>query len=78
MFDAGFCVELVVLMNNFDDQLQSNNPVEVLVSNLPLGYDPAKIRNKLKRLSENCGGRVGIINDQTTTIRFSSMEFASR
>ncbi|XP_065214486.1 meiosis regulator and mRNA stability factor 1-like isoform X2 [Planococcus citri] len=60
------------------ENLQNNNPVEVLVTNLPIGYDPAKIRNKLKRLSENCGGRVGIITDQTTTIRFSSMEFATR
>lgn len=58
--------------------MQSNNPVEVIVTNLPTGYDPAKIRNKLKRLSENCGGRVGIITDQSTTIRFSSMEFAAR
>lgn len=58
--------------------MQSNNPVEVTVTNLPTGYDPAKIRNKLKRLSENCGGRVGIITDQSTTIRFSSIEFAAR
>ncbi|CAH0384516.1 unnamed protein product [Bemisia tabaci] len=55
-----------------------NQPVEVLVSNLPLGQDAARIRNRLKRLSENCGGRVGLVIDHTTKIRFPSMEFALR
>ncbi|XP_025408796.1 meiosis regulator and mRNA stability factor 1 isoform X2 [Sipha flava] len=55
-----------------------NTPVEVIVSNLPGGIDPAKIRNRLKRLSENCGGRVGVINNCSTTIRFPTKEMAAR
>ncbi|XP_025194845.1 meiosis regulator and mRNA stability factor 1 isoform X2 [Melanaphis sacchari] len=55
-----------------------NTPVEVIVSNLPVGIDPAKIRNRLKRLSENCGGRVGVINNCSTTIRFPTKEMAAR
>lgn len=59
-------------------QQSGNTPVEVIVSNLPGGIDPAKIRNRLKRLSENCGGRVGVINNCSTTIRFPNKEMAAR
>ncbi|XP_050521810.1 meiosis regulator and mRNA stability factor 1 [Daktulosphaira vitifoliae] len=69
-------VEMLPLRNAL--RQSGNTPVEVIVSNLPVGIDPAKIRNRLKRLSENCGGRVGVINNCSTTIRFPTKEMAAR
>uniref|UniRef100_A0A8D8QAS1 Meiosis arrest female protein 1 n=1 Tax=Cacopsylla melanoneura TaxID=428564 RepID=A0A8D8QAS1_9HEMI len=59
-------------------KITASGPAEVLVTGLPPGMDHSRIRNRLKRLSENCGGRVGIITDYATTIRFPNYEFASR
>ncbi|XP_023712451.1 meiosis regulator and mRNA stability factor 1 isoform X5 [Cryptotermes secundus] len=56
----------------------SNKPVEVIVSNLPEDKDQSRIRNRLKQLSVNCGGRVVAITKSTATIRFSTGEFAAR
>ena len=59
--------------------MQSNNqPMEIVVSNLPEDKDQARIKIRLKQLSENCGGRVVAITKSTATIRFSTGEFASR
>lgn len=55
-----------------------NQPSEVFVNNLPAGQDPARIRHRLKRLAENCGGKVGFIIDLTTTIKFPTFEGALR
>lgn len=55
-----------------------NQPAEVFVNNLPAGQDPARIRHRLKRLAENCGGKVGFIIDLTTTIKFPTFEGALR
>ncbi|KAI5723663.1 hypothetical protein M8J76_009337 [Diaphorina citri] len=59
-------------------KVTASGPAEVLVTGLPAGMDHSRIRNRLKRLSENCGGRVGVISDYTTTIRFPNYEFALR
>jgi len=59
--------------------LKSNNqPMEIVVSNLPEDKDQARIKNRLKQLSGNCGGRVVAITKSTATIRFSTGEFATR
>ncbi|KAJ9585358.1 hypothetical protein L9F63_002855, partial [Diploptera punctata] len=56
----------------------SLQPVDMVVSNLPEDKDQSRIKNRLKQLSGNCGGRVIAITKYTATIRFSTMEFASR
>lgn len=55
-----------------------NQLFELPVSSLPLNCDPLKIRVRLKRLAENCGGRVGHIIGSTTTVRFPTLEYALR
>jgi meiosis arrest female protein 1 len=52
--------------------------VELVVSNLPEDKDQNRIKNRLKQLSGNCGGRVVAIAKSTATIRFSTGEFAAR
>ncbi|XP_034248491.1 meiosis regulator and mRNA stability factor 1 isoform X2 [Thrips palmi] len=55
-----------------------NQPMEVIVSNLPQDKDLSKVKNRLKKLSDNCGGRVGHIIYDRAVIRFPTVEFASR
>ncbi|XP_071443436.1 meiosis regulator and mRNA stability factor 1 isoform X2 [Hetaerina americana] len=55
-----------------------NQPVEVVISNLPDDKDEVRVRNRLKQLSDNCGGRVGSIFKTSASIRFPSMEIANR
>lgn len=52
--------------------------MDLVVSNLPEDKDQARIKNRLKQLSGNCGGRVIAITKSTATIRFSTGEFATR
>lgn len=52
--------------------------MEVIVSNLPQDKDISKVKNRLKKLSDNCGGRVGHIIYDRAVIRFPTIEFASR
>lgn len=56
----------------------TNQLFELVVSNLPVNCDPLKIRGRLKRLAENCGGRVGHIIGLTSTVRFPTLEYALR
>ncbi|XP_021942540.1 meiosis regulator and mRNA stability factor 1 isoform X2 [Zootermopsis nevadensis] len=59
--------------------IKSNyQPVEIVVSNLPEDKDQTRIKNRLKQLSGNCGGRVLSIIKSTATLRFSTGEFATR
>uniref|UniRef100_A0A1B6J5V4 HTH OST-type domain-containing protein n=1 Tax=Homalodisca liturata TaxID=320908 RepID=A0A1B6J5V4_9HEMI len=53
-------------------------PAELRVSALPLAYDPAKVRLKLKRLTENCGGKVSEVVGDNAMVRFTSIEAAMR
>lgn len=55
-----------------------NQPVEVTVSNLPVDKELGRVKNRLRKLSDNCGGRVGQIIHDRATIRFTSIESASR
>jgi meiosis arrest female protein 1 len=52
--------------------------MEIIVSNLPEDKDQSRVKNRLKQLSGNCGGRVVAITKSTATIRFSTGEFAAR
>lgn len=58
--------------------LQSVQPAEVTVGALPVGLEPGKVRQRLKRLAENCGGRVGTVMGELATVRFTSLECAMR
>ncbi|XP_043282127.1 meiosis regulator and mRNA stability factor 1 isoform X2 [Venturia canescens] len=51
---------------------------DLLVSNLPKDKDLNSIKRRLKRLSDNCGGRVIGINSNVATIRFRSQDSADR
>ncbi|KAK3909373.1 Meiosis regulator and mRNA stability factor 1 [Frankliniella fusca] len=55
-----------------------NQPVEVIIFNIPPDKDMGKIKNRLRKLSDNCGGRVGQIIYDRAIIRFPSIEFANR
>lgn len=54
--------------------------MEVIVRNLPQSYDHAKLKNRLKQLSDNCGGRVVYVCLETgnAVIRFSTLDIAVR
>ncbi|KRT80032.1 RNA binding protein, partial [Oryctes borbonicus] len=53
---------------------------EILISNLPTNYDKSKLKNRLKLLSDNCGGRVVDIDRERgkAILKFSSLDFALR
>lgn len=53
---------------------------DLLVSNLPLNFDRAKIKQRLKYLSDNCGGKVGEVDSErgTAIIRFTTIDYANR
>lgn len=54
--------------------------MEVIVRNLPQTYDHAKLKNRLKKLSDNCGGRVVFVSLETgnAVVRFSNLDIAVR
>ncbi|XP_071478338.1 meiosis regulator and mRNA stability factor 1-like [Diadema antillarum] len=51
---------------------------ELVIHNLPPWKDNNLLRARLKQLSENCGGRVGNVVNNTGFIKFPSHEIASR
>ncbi|XP_019616730.1 PREDICTED: meiosis arrest female protein 1 homolog [Branchiostoma belcheri] len=51
---------------------------DLLVSHLPIGRDSNQIRNRLKQLSDNCGGRVLHVSGTSALIRFPNTESANR
>ena len=51
---------------------------ELTVLNLPLGKDPAQIKMKLKKLSDNCGGKVISVTGRCAVIRFPNALSAAR
>ncbi|XP_063240697.1 meiosis regulator and mRNA stability factor 1 isoform X1 [Bacillus rossius redtenbacheri] len=57
---------------------RGDSPSELLVSNLPDDRDPGRVRLRLKKLSDNCGGRVVAVSSSSATIRFSNHVCASR
>lgn len=62
----------------FSELQDSKEFQQLLVANLPRDGDPNTIRNRLLRLSENCGGKVVKVLPGTAVLRFASMEAASR
>ncbi|GLH10689.1 Limkain-b1 [Gryllus bimaculatus] len=57
---------------------QSNQPVEVIVYNLPAEKDSNSVKSRLRQLSDNCGGRVTALKQTCATIRFTSFDVANR
>ncbi|XP_070579457.1 meiosis regulator and mRNA stability factor 1-like [Ptychodera flava] len=51
--------------------------VELLVSNLPMGKEYGQLRNRLRQLSDNCGGRVNITGS-TAIVKFPTSDSAMR
>ena len=49
---------------------------ELLVKNIPVGADVKTVRNRLSRLSANCGGKVVRIEGQAGLLRFTTKELA--
>ncbi|XP_074649395.1 meiosis regulator and mRNA stability factor 1-like isoform X2 [Tubulanus polymorphus] len=54
--------------------------VELLVTQLPVNQPIGALRNRLKRLSDNCGGKVISINSHTCSaiIKFQNLDSAAR
>lgn len=57
---------------------QVNESFDLLVSNLPEDKDVTGIKRRLKRLSNNCGGRVVEVQSNAAIVRFISKEYADR
>ncbi|KAF5280789.1 hypothetical protein FQA39_LY17970 [Lamprigera yunnana] len=59
-----------------------NQPCDLLIFNLPFMFnnDVGRLKNRLKYLSDNCGGRVLTVHKDSrcAIIRFSSFDFAKR
>ena len=51
---------------------------DVMVTNLPGGVEVKKVRNRLSRLSANCGGRVMHVEGQKAILRFTTKELAAK
>lgn len=54
--------------------------MDLVISNLPPQYDKGKLKNRLKFLSDNCGGKVVSIDTELgqAILRFTSSDFANR
>ncbi|XP_038064189.1 meiosis regulator and mRNA stability factor 1-like [Patiria miniata] len=50
----------------------------LIIHNLPCRKDASQLRNRLKQLSENCGGKVIHVSYKNAVIQFPNMEKASR
>ncbi|KAL9957262.1 hypothetical protein ACROYT_G038876 [Oculina patagonica] len=57
---------------------ESDLSSELLVLNLPMGKDVTQVRNRLKKLSDNCGGKVVSISGRTSVLRFPNPASAAR
>lgn len=55
-----------------------NVPMEVLIWNLPKGCSLGKLKERLKYLSYNCGGRISFISESLAVVRFPSFDSATR
>ncbi len=51
---------------------------ELLVTNYPTHCSSSSVRQRLRQLSDNCGGRVVHINGHAAKIRFPNVESAHR
>ncbi|XP_014290029.1 meiosis regulator and mRNA stability factor 1 isoform X1 [Halyomorpha halys] len=55
-----------------------NSPMEVMIWNLPKGFPVGKLKEKLKFMSCNCGGRITFISGRMAVVRFPSFDLAVR
>lgn len=51
---------------------------DVLITNLPSGKSATLLKAKLTKLSDNCGGKVVLVNGNKAIIRFPNTEAAFR
>ncbi|CAG7709874.1 unnamed protein product [Allacma fusca] len=71
-----------VIREDFDDfgrelpRKGGHFPMDVVVSELPLMKNVNKIKTRLKKLSDNCGGKVMSIQGQFAILRFPNKEAA--
>ncbi|XP_015917256.2 meiosis regulator and mRNA stability factor 1 isoform X1 [Parasteatoda tepidariorum] len=56
----------------------SSRPTEIEVTDLPLNRKEVQIRNKLRKLSTNCGGKVLFITGSKAVIRFANADAAEK
>lgn len=52
--------------------------MEVMIWNLPKGFPVGKVKEKLKFMSCNCGGRITFISGCMAVVRFPSFDLAVR
>jgi len=52
--------------------------MDVVVTDLPQTRNLSKLKNRLKKLSDNCGGKVVTIQGQFAVLRFPNKEAAMR
>lgn len=54
--------------------------VELIIWNLPKGYDIQRLKARLKQLSDNCGGKVVSLNSErgTANVVFKSLNVGIR
>ena len=57
---------------------ESSLSSELLVLNLPVGKDVAQVKNRLKKLSDNCGGKVLRMSGGTAILKFPNPASATR
>ncbi|GFT55983.1 meiosis regulator and mRNA stability factor 1 [Nephila pilipes] len=55
-----------------------NRPCELVVSDLPLNRKEGQIKNRLHKLSNNCGGKVIAIKGSKAVIRFANADAAEK
>ncbi|XP_049868975.1 meiosis regulator and mRNA stability factor 1 isoform X2 [Pectinophora gossypiella] len=51
---------------------------EMEVANLPVDQPPERVTRRLRRLADNCGGKVIRVNNATAVLRFPTPDHASR
>ncbi|KAH0546369.1 meiosis regulator and mRNA stability factor 1 isoform X1 [Cotesia glomerata] len=61
-----------------DDYIKDNEKFDLLVTNLPKDKGFQAVRNRLQRLSDNCGGRVVTVNSGVAVVRFGQQDWAKR
>ncbi|XP_071966064.1 meiosis regulator and mRNA stability factor 1-like [Antedon mediterranea] len=79
------CANETILFNDLLVDLPFRSPLkecseyhQLVVRNLPPLSDISKVRNRLKQLSDNCGGKVVFINDNLAILKFQNAENAAR
>ena len=63
------------MLQSDDDTVLSS---ELTVLNLPLGKDAGQVRMQLKKLSDNCGGKVVSVTGRCALIKFPNALSAAR